>query len=110
MLLSRRWSAFLTLVGLWTWFIWPRFAAAIWADPRSWVDGDRGGDPTSFLVVHALLIVVSLTVGSVVGWLGLRGLLAGRRTGPSVAGGQADGPPAAGDQADEEPSATRRTD
>jgi intracellular septation protein A len=72
--LSRRWSAFLLLVGVWSWLIWPRFAVAIWADPRSW----RGSAPTSFLWVHAVLIVASLSIGTVVGLLGLRGWRAAR--------------------------------
>jgi intracellular septation protein A len=72
--LSRRWSAFLVLVGVWSWVIWPRFAVAIWADPRSW----HGSTPTSFLWVHAVLIAASLAIGTVVGVLGLRGWRAAR--------------------------------
>jgi hypothetical protein len=75
--LSRRWSVFLVAVGAWTWVIWPRFAVAIWRDDRAW-SGDR---PTTFLWVHALLIVTSLAVGTVVGALGVRGWRAARRTG-----------------------------
>jgi hypothetical protein len=67
--LSRRWSVFLVGVAVWSWVIWPRFAAAIWADPRSW----HGGTPTSFLWVHAVLIVASLSIGTAVGVLGVRG-------------------------------------
>jgi hypothetical protein len=71
--LSRRWAAFLLLVGVWTWVIWPRFAVAIWADPRSWRDGAPGhGSPTAFLWVHALLIAASLAIGTTVGTLGVR--------------------------------------
>ena len=70
--LSRRWSLFLTAVGLWTWFIWPRFALAIWRDPRSWADG-----PTGFFTVHALLITASLAIGTAVGLLGVRAWRAG---------------------------------
>jgi hypothetical protein len=72
--LSRRWSVFLILVALWSWLIWPRFALAIWDDPRAW----HGDTPTSFLWVHAALILVSLAVGTTVGVLGLRGLRAAR--------------------------------
>jgi intracellular septation protein A len=72
--LSRRWSVFLILVAVWSWLIWPRFAAAIWADPRSW----HGSTPTSFLWVHAVLIVASLSIGTAVGLLGLRGWRAAR--------------------------------
>jgi len=65
---------FLVLVAVWSWVIWPRFAKAIWDDPRAW----DGRTPTSFLWVHAVLIAVSLAVGTAVGWLGVRGWLAAR--------------------------------
>jgi len=79
MVLSRGWAIFLVGVGVWTWVIWPRFAVAIWQDPRAWSTGEIGrGAPTSFLWVHALLIVASLTIGTVVGVLGVRALRAGR--------------------------------
>jgi hypothetical protein len=67
--LSRRWSAFLILVGLWTWGIWPRFAVAIWNDGRAW----SGDLPTAFFWVHVLLIGTSLVIGTAVGVLGVRG-------------------------------------
>ncbi|MFD0596420.1 SCO4848 family membrane protein [Catellatospora coxensis] len=80
MRLSRGWSLFLIGVGVWTWLIWPRFAVAIWDDPRAWVSGVSGdGSPTSFLWVHALLIGASLAIGTTVGVLGVRGVLAARR-------------------------------
>ena len=75
MVLSKRWAVFLTAVGVWTWVIWPRFGLAIWKDDRSFVDGR----PTSFLVVHAVLIAASLAIGTTVGVLGLRAFLASRR-------------------------------
>ncbi|MFF5175662.1 SCO4848 family membrane protein [Micromonospora sp. NPDC000089] len=84
MVLSRGWSLFLVGVGVWTWVIWPRFALAIWNDPRAWATGVVGeGSPTAFLWVHALLIAASLAVGTVVGVLGVRGWLALRRRGRS---------------------------
>ncbi|MFF0375075.1 SCO4848 family membrane protein [Actinoplanes missouriensis] len=67
-MISKRWAAFLVGVGVWTWVIWPRFGVAIWNDDRSFADGA----PTSFLWVHAVLIVASLTIGTVVGVLGVR--------------------------------------
>ncbi|PZG20404.1 hypothetical protein C1I95_09675 [Micromonospora craterilacus] len=80
MVLSRGWAVFLTGVGVWTWVIWPRFAVAIWKDPRSWSTGVVGdGAPTGFLWVHALLIVASLAIGTAVGLLGLRAWRASRR-------------------------------
>jgi hypothetical protein len=86
MVLSRRWAWFLVGVGVWTWIIWPRFALAIWNDPRAWSTGSVGhGSPTSFLWVHALLIVVSLVIGTLAGILGVRALLAIRRRGEDPA-------------------------
>jgi hypothetical protein len=73
--LSRRWSAFLVAVGVWTWLIWPRFGLAIWKDDRSFADGR----PTSFLTVHAALIAASLAIGTAVGVLGVRGWRAATR-------------------------------
>ena len=68
MVISRRWAVFLAGVGVWTWVIWPRFGLAIWKDDRSFADGR----PTSFLIVHAVLITASLAVGTTVGVLGVR--------------------------------------
>jgi hypothetical protein len=75
MVLSRRWSVFLVLVGVWSWVIWPRFLLAIWKDDRAW----DGGNPTAFFWVHALLIAVSLVIGTAVGVLGVRGWRAAPR-------------------------------
>jgi hypothetical protein len=72
--LTRGWSGFLIAVGVWSWLIWPRFALAIWRDPRSF----DGGVPTSFLWVHALLITVSLAIGTAVAVLGVQGWRAAR--------------------------------
>jgi hypothetical protein len=72
MVLSRGWALFLIGVGVWTWAIWPRFAVAIWNDPRSWSPAQPLPTPTSFLWVHALLIVTSLAIGTTVGILGIR--------------------------------------
>jgi hypothetical protein len=74
MVISRKWAVFLVGVGVWTWLIWPRFALAIWDDDRAF----RNGTPTAFLWVHAVLIVASLTIGTVVGVLGIRAWRAGR--------------------------------
>jgi hypothetical protein len=79
--ISRRWSAFLIGVGVWTWLIWPRFGLAIWRDERSFADGA----PTAFLGVHALLIVASLAIGTTVGVLGVRAWRAARVTEDSTA-------------------------
>lgn len=74
--LTRGWSWFLIAVGGWNWLIWPRFTVAIWDDPRAWSGRTVGhGSPTSFLLVHAALIAVSLAVGTAVAVLGVRSLL-----------------------------------
>jgi hypothetical protein len=71
--ISRGWAAFLVGVGVWNWVIWPRFALAIWDDSRAWSSGSVGhGAPTSFLWVHAGLIVASLAIGTTAGVLGIR--------------------------------------
>ena len=67
--LSRRWSAFLIGVAVWSWLVWPRFAKAILDDERSF----DGGSPTSFLWIHAVLIVSALAIGTTVGVLGVKG-------------------------------------
>jgi hypothetical protein len=75
--MSRRVSAFLIAVGVWTWLIWPRFGLAIWRDDRAF----SNGSPTAFLWVHAVLIVASLAIGTAVGVLGIRAWRAARPTG-----------------------------
>jgi hypothetical protein len=67
-LLSKRVSAFLIAFGLWSWIIWPTFLKNIWKDDRSF---DHGATP--FLIVHLVLVVVSLALGTAIGWLGIRG-------------------------------------
>ncbi|WP_245601563.1 SCO4848 family membrane protein [Hamadaea tsunoensis] len=66
--MTKGWAVFLVLVGVWNWVIWPRFAVAIWKDPRAFT----GDTPTSFLWVHALLIIASLAIGTTVGVFGVR--------------------------------------
>jgi hypothetical protein len=68
--LSRRWSVFLLALGVWTWVIWPTFIRNIAADPRSF----SGGRVHAFFVVHLLLTVASLVLGTAIGVLGALGL------------------------------------
>ncbi len=81
MRLSRRATWFLIAVGVWTWVIWPNFLRNIWQDHRSW-----DGGPTGFFIVHAVLTVASLAIGTAVGWLGVQGLRAGRTQPPDTSG------------------------
>ena len=69
MLLTRRTSAFLVAVGLWTWAIWPNFLRNIAGNERSFTDGV----PQRFFLVHLVLVVASLAIGTAVGLLGVRG-------------------------------------
>lgn len=78
MVLTRKWSIFLVLVGVFAVAVWPRFAVAIWQDPRAWTGSVGASGPTSFLWVHAVLIVTAMALGLATGYLGVRGLLAGR--------------------------------
>jgi hypothetical protein len=56
--------------GVWSWVIWPTFLKNIAQDSRSFT-GDR---PHAFFVVHLVLTVVSLALGTIIGWLGVKGL------------------------------------
>jgi hypothetical protein len=73
--MSRRVSAFLLAVGVWTWVIWPTFLKNIWKDDRAFGPGHK---PTSFLIVHAVLVGVSLLIGTAIGVIGWRGWRASR--------------------------------
>lgn len=74
--MSRPVSWFLLAFGVWSWVIWPTFLTNISGDPRSW---NPAGGPTAFFLVHLVLTVVSLALGTAIGVLGVRGLLASRR-------------------------------
>ena len=87
MVISKRVAWFLIAFGVWSWVIWPTFLKNIWADHRSWNDG-----MTAFFGVHLVLTVMSLTLGTIIGTLGIRALRALRR-------GSVDSQPARGDPA-----------
>ena len=73
MTLSRRISLFLLLFRVWTYVLWPNFIRNIWRSDRSW---DAAGSPTSYLVVHLVIAVVSLVLGTAIGVIGWRGFRA----------------------------------
>ena len=79
MILSRGWSLFLVGVGVFNWAIWPRFSLAIWDDARAWTGRVGHSTPTAFLLVHAVLVVTAVIVGTMVGVLGVRGFVASRK-------------------------------
>jgi hypothetical protein len=72
--LSRRWSMFLLAFGIWSWVIWLTFIHNIANDPRSFT----GNWPHAFFIVHLVLTVVSIILGTVIGLLGVKGLRAVR--------------------------------
>lgn len=76
MVLTRKLSLFLALAGLFDVVVWPRFAVAIWNDPRAFT----GSTPTAFLWVHAVLIVAATLIGLGILAVGVRGWLAARVT------------------------------
>lgn len=76
---SRRASWFLVLAGLFNVVIWPRFAAAIVDDNRAWSGDAWSSAPTSFLWVHAVLIITAMLIGLGVLYVGCRAVLRGRQ-------------------------------
>lgn len=85
--LSRPVSWFLLAFGVWSWFVWITFAKNLWKD-GSGLAFD-GGHPTAYFWVHLLLAIVSFILGTIIGVIGLRGLLA-LRTAHGT--GSTDGP------------------
>lgn len=69
-ILSRRWSIFLLGFGIWSWVIWVTFIKNVANDSRSFT----GNRPHAFFIVHLVLSVVSIGLGTAVGILGLKGL------------------------------------
>jgi hypothetical protein len=74
-MLSRRWSWFLVGFAVFSWIIWITFIRNIWKDERSF----HHGSPQPFLIVHLVLTVVTVSLSSGVGWLGIKGLRAARQ-------------------------------
>ena len=72
--MTRRVSMFLLAVGVWTWLIWPNFLKNVWKDERAFDDG-----ATSFFLIHLVLVVTSLLIGTAIGAIGWRGLRASKR-------------------------------
>lgn len=76
MKLSRRASWFLLAFGAWSWCIWITFVKNLWADASGLAF--HAGHPTAYFWIHLMLAITSFLLGTAIGWLGLRGLRAGR--------------------------------
>lgn len=77
MRMSRPVSGFLLAFGVWSWVIWVTFLRNLWTGDSA---RDASGALTPFFYVHAVLAVVSLLLGTiigVIGWRGWRGLSRG---------------------------------
>jgi hypothetical protein len=68
--LSRRWLLFLLAFGACSWVIWVTFIKNVANDPRSFT----GNKPHAFFIVHLVLSIVSIGLGTVIGWLGFNGV------------------------------------
>ncbi|WP_030156374.1 SCO4848 family membrane protein [Glycomyces sp. NRRL B-16210] len=80
MKLSRPVSVFLLAFGVWSWFVWISFVKNLFAD-ASGLAFEDAGDPTTYFWIHLTLAVVSFGLGTAIGVIGVRGLLAARRAG-----------------------------
>jgi hypothetical protein len=67
---------FLLAFGVWSWVIWLTFIKNVAKDPRSFT----GNRPHAFFIVHLVLSIVSIALGTIIGAVGLRGVRASRRT------------------------------
>jgi len=73
---------------------WITFVRNLWKDSSGLAFED--GDPTGYFWVHLTLAVTSFLLGTTIGWLGLRGVRAGRRTGGASADADAEADAKAG--------------
>lgn len=80
MKLTRPVSWFLTAFGAWSWMVWVTFAKNLWADSahQAFTNGDHS-HPTAFFWIHLALTIVSFALGTAIGVIGIRGILAARR-------------------------------
>ena len=69
MLLTRPLALFLLLTGAFQWLVWPGFLLVVLRDDRAY---DADGGPTAFLVVHLLIVVPALLLGTALLVLGGR--------------------------------------
>ncbi len=62
------WSLVLLATAIWNFVIWPPFLKRVRNDDRA---RDAAGNATTFLRVHTILIVISLSLAVAVGVLGI---------------------------------------
>ncbi|WP_165943963.1 SCO4848 family membrane protein [Saccharopolyspora karakumensis] len=74
MTISRRVALFLLAFGVWSYLLWPTFMRNIFNSDRSWAQGS----PTAYLIVHLVIAVVSLVLGTVIGVIGWKAYRATR--------------------------------
>jgi hypothetical protein len=67
MLISRRLAALLLAAGAFQWLVFPNFLRVVWKDDRAFDDG-----PTAFLVVHVVIVVPALLLGTALVVVGAR--------------------------------------
>ncbi|BAU85590.1 integral membrane protein [Streptomyces laurentii] len=78
MKLSRPVSWFLLAFGVWSWMIWTTFVKNLWHD-ASGLAFDAADKPTTYFWIHLALAITSFLLGTAVGVIGLRGVLALRK-------------------------------
>ncbi|MBM9504667.1 SCO4848 family membrane protein [Actinacidiphila acididurans] len=112
MKLSRRVSWFLLAFGVWSWMVWTTFVKNLWKDTSGLAFHHHShSHPTAYFWIHLTLAIVSFLLGTVIGALGIRGLLALRReaaAGTAAGAEAAQSSGAAGAAEPESPAALRR--
>lgn len=79
-MISKLAARFLIVAGVFNVVIWPRFAKAVVEDDRAWAGEHWHSAPQAFFWVHAVLIGTAMTLGVIVLVIGVRSLLAHRRS------------------------------
>lgn len=82
--ISRRAAWFLVLAGVFNIVIWPRFGMAVWDDERAWEGAVGDSTPTGFLWVHAVLIVVAVSIAVGILWVAFTALRSRRKARSAV--------------------------
>ncbi|MBW9207877.1 hypothetical protein KV102_05940 [Mumia sp. zg.B53] len=83
-MISRRAAWFLVLAGVFNIVIWPRFGMAVWDDERAWEGAVGDSTPTGFLWVHAVLIVVAVSIAVGILWVAFTALRSRRKARSAV--------------------------